>query len=268
MTPKFEEVEAFIKNKYYRWYYQIVDKARKRGVPGEYHEKHHVIPKCIGGKNDSYNVVNLTFREHYLAHWLLTKFTEGNILRTMNYALGMMVNGKYLGGKVPSRCFKKSKEAIRLARKGTKLSDEIKLKISRYKHTDEEKRKISLALKGRKFTEEHRRKIGLATIGNKSNFGRKPSEETRRKRSISMIGKNLGKKLTDEQREKVSKAGTKIFVDYLGNCMTIQQAIRASGNNIRHDAVIARLNRGWPHREAVEMPVGSRKKYCPSFQLG
>ena len=63
----------FIRNKYHRWNYQIIDKARRRGQPKGYYEKHHVIPKCMDGKDTEWNIVNLTFREHFLVHWLLTK---------------------------------------------------------------------------------------------------------------------------------------------------------------------------------------------------
>ena len=38
---------------------------------GNYFEKHHIIPKCKGGDNSKDNLLLLTAREHYLAHWLL-----------------------------------------------------------------------------------------------------------------------------------------------------------------------------------------------------
>lgn len=38
-----------------------------------YYEKHHIIPKCVGGTNDTQNLVLLTAREHFVAHQLLTK---------------------------------------------------------------------------------------------------------------------------------------------------------------------------------------------------
>lgn len=40
---------------------------------GEYFETHHKVPKSIGGTNDRNNLVNLTAREHYIAHLLLVK---------------------------------------------------------------------------------------------------------------------------------------------------------------------------------------------------
>lgn len=36
-------------------------------------ERHHIIPRCIGGTNDKNNLVLLTPREHYIAHLLLVK---------------------------------------------------------------------------------------------------------------------------------------------------------------------------------------------------
>lgn len=56
------------------------------------HESHHIVPKSIAGSNDKANLVLLTFREHFLAHWLLTKMTEGAAKRKMNYGLRKMMN--------------------------------------------------------------------------------------------------------------------------------------------------------------------------------
>jgi len=44
----------------------------------QYFEGHHIIPKSLGGEGKSYNfnhynIVLLTAREHFIAHWLLTK---------------------------------------------------------------------------------------------------------------------------------------------------------------------------------------------------
>jgi hypothetical protein len=50
----------------------------KRGQERErednvYYEKHHIIPKCLGGKNNISNITILTAREHFIAHRLLCK---------------------------------------------------------------------------------------------------------------------------------------------------------------------------------------------------
>lgn len=42
------------------------------------YELHHIIPRCMGGSDTTDNLVSLTYREHYIAHWLLTKIYPDN----------------------------------------------------------------------------------------------------------------------------------------------------------------------------------------------
>lgn len=42
----------------------------------EYYEKHHILPKSLGGTDDEDNLVLLTSREHFLCHYLLVKMYE------------------------------------------------------------------------------------------------------------------------------------------------------------------------------------------------
>ena len=56
---------------YKKHYDLLISKAQKRGKIVGYKEKHHIIPKSLGGSDDKSNIVELTAREHYLAHWLL-----------------------------------------------------------------------------------------------------------------------------------------------------------------------------------------------------
>ena len=60
-----------IENKYSRWYENLITSAQDRILPADsYFEKHHIVPKCFVENN---NLVNLTAREHYIAHLLLWK---------------------------------------------------------------------------------------------------------------------------------------------------------------------------------------------------
>ena len=78
-------------NKYCRWYTQLVVRAKNRTLPDEvYKERHHVIPRSLGGSNAKENIVNLTAREHFVCHWLLVKMTTNNPRIKMIYALRMM----------------------------------------------------------------------------------------------------------------------------------------------------------------------------------
>ena len=57
----------------------------------EYFERHHIIPRSLGGSNESDNIVKLTAREHFIAHLLLTKMFNDAISREkMIYAFHMM----------------------------------------------------------------------------------------------------------------------------------------------------------------------------------
>lgn len=66
----------FIDNKYTRWYYSITERAQTRTVNG-YTEKHHIIPRSLGGSDSADNFAVLTAREHFICHWLLTKMVSG-----------------------------------------------------------------------------------------------------------------------------------------------------------------------------------------------
>ena len=81
----------FLQNKYYKWYYDIINASKIRSVIG-YTENHHIVPKSLNGSNDPDNIVKLTAREHYLCHRLLTKMTIGNDKKKMIYALWRCTN--------------------------------------------------------------------------------------------------------------------------------------------------------------------------------
>jgi hypothetical protein len=83
----------FIQNKYYDWYYAIVNRAKSRTIDG-YIERHHIVPKSLGGSDKKDNLVSLTAREHFVCHLLLTKMTESNDRKKMTYALWLIINMK------------------------------------------------------------------------------------------------------------------------------------------------------------------------------
>lgn len=76
--------------KYLIWYSQIIDRARGRQLPRCYTEVHHIKPRSLGGGNEDTNLVRLTYREHFLVHWILTKICSGGDLRRMQRALFAM----------------------------------------------------------------------------------------------------------------------------------------------------------------------------------
>lgn len=89
--------DQFIRNKYYRWYQRLCSGwSCAKDRTEDYIEKHHILPKAMGGNNNKGNIVKLSFRKHFLAHWLLTRCTQGSARTKMLTALhGMKRKGKF-----------------------------------------------------------------------------------------------------------------------------------------------------------------------------
>ena len=93
----------FIENKYQKHYNMLIARSITRILPNKtYIERHHILPKSLGGSNDKSNIANLTAREHFIAHLLLTKFTTGNAKQKMFFAMNRIMNG-------PNNCSKSSR---------------------------------------------------------------------------------------------------------------------------------------------------------------
>lgn len=64
---------------YFKTYKNLVERAKSRGIDknelpkDKVYEIHHILPKCMGGDNNSNNLCCLTLKEHLIAHLLLNK---------------------------------------------------------------------------------------------------------------------------------------------------------------------------------------------------
>jgi hypothetical protein len=92
MLSILKENGMFIKNKYTKWYFLLIENAKNRVLDeNEYYEKHHVIPKSMGGNNFKENLITLTAREHFVCHLLLLKMVESfDHKRSMAHAIFSM----------------------------------------------------------------------------------------------------------------------------------------------------------------------------------
>lgn len=81
--------EVSINDHWYSRYKRLVEFALSRGSISGYTEKHHICPRSLFPElaRDMDNLVVLTAREHFLAHWILAKMTNHN---KMWYAFNMM----------------------------------------------------------------------------------------------------------------------------------------------------------------------------------
>jgi hypothetical protein len=57
----------------------IIDRAKTRVLSKDiYTERHHIIPRCMGGTDDKSNLVDLTAKEHCVIHHLLHELNPDN----------------------------------------------------------------------------------------------------------------------------------------------------------------------------------------------
>ena len=179
----------YLQNKYSCWYYNIIDRAKSRDLSKDvYTEKHHIIPRSLGGNNKEENLVVLTAREHFICHLLLPKMCLGVHQSKMYGALWCMSmlterQGNY---KIKSHTYSAIKEAYSKSIQGRVPWN--KGKIGCYEQSAESNLKRSNALKGRPSP-------------NKGNYhdlnpfyGKKHSEETKQKIANSRLGKKYPKK--------------------------------------------------------------------------
>lgn len=82
----------------YNYLYERIIENRKNKTYEGYTEKHHIIPKSLGGSNNFDNIVKLSAREHFLCHYLLAKMykQESNEWYKMQFAFNMMKQKSFI----------------------------------------------------------------------------------------------------------------------------------------------------------------------------
>jgi len=75
--------------KYQKWYDELIARAKERNYFSPNYkigihrcsfpvETHHIVPRSMGGSDEESNLAVLTLKEHYIAHYLLTKIYKEN----------------------------------------------------------------------------------------------------------------------------------------------------------------------------------------------
>ncbi len=77
-----------------------------------YTERHHIIPKCLGGDDNPENLVRLTAREHFLAHRFLAKIHPDNVGLCFA-ALRMSRNNTSKSRRINSKAFENLRKTVR-----------------------------------------------------------------------------------------------------------------------------------------------------------
>ena len=202
----------FLENKYHIWYSAIVAKGDDTA---DYVEKHHILPRCMGGGDGKANLIRVTARKHFLFHWLLTKFTTGDHLRNMRYGFRAMTYQHK-----EKRIFAGWQyEAAKRANREIKLTAEEKAEISRLTKVAMTRPEVKAKMGGPQSIEHIAKLTAVRT-------GKKQSAETVEKRvdklrgkkhpprspeSLDRIragnqGKNIGRPVSQETRDRISKS--------------------------------------------------------------
>jgi hypothetical protein len=122
---------------YKKHYQNLIQKHGLRNKPTNgYYEQHHILPKSLGGDDNPENLVYLTVRCHFIAHWLLWRI---NRCAKMAYAFNMMCNTFSINHKGRSKnsiAYTEAKKAysIALSLDNPMFKEEIKQKISGDNH--------------------------------------------------------------------------------------------------------------------------------------
>ncbi len=66
----------------------ILDTRGRFACGDKYHERHHIVPRCMNGSDDKENLIDLYAREHFIAHKLLAQ--ENPEVYNLVYAWGCM----------------------------------------------------------------------------------------------------------------------------------------------------------------------------------
>lgn len=184
---------------YQRIYDQIITRAqsseRKRVKGGTYFEKHHILPKCLGGSNLSTNKVLLTAREHYICHKLLVEIYIENrkILHSYRSMIYRKSGGQVRDYIISARDFERAR--ITYNNFTTLHGGPRKGMINSQEHN----KKISEAHVGMKGSELTRQKIGNI------HRGKVMSAESKRKMSVARSGDHhwsYHKVRSDESKQK------------------------------------------------------------------
>lgn len=169
---------------YLNIYNSLIDKAKDNVFNSdEYFETHHIIPKGMDGSDDTNNLVKMTARQHFVAHWLLFRIYPTN--KQIAAAFHIIAFGtncrntrkKHQGYMPSSRAIAEARYASVVRNTGSKHSPET---IQKMKDT-------------------WSKKLAEGYVWPK--IGTSPSDETREKQSKSKIGKPRSQETIDKIKD-------------------------------------------------------------------
>lgn len=121
---------------YLKRYIKFTESIQNKGERKlDYCEKHHIIPKSF---IDNFNIINLTPREHFIAHWILMRCFSGLYKRNMIYAFRLFLSSTSKNKRtyrITSYVYEEARKRRSDYERGRKPSKETREKMSK-NHAD------------------------------------------------------------------------------------------------------------------------------------
>lgn len=210
----YETYDEYIEN--------ILNTRGRFACSDEYHERHHIIPQCIGGNDKEENLIDLYAREHFEAHRLLAlENPENDKLVYAWWAMSHLKDENQKRVEISAEEYEEARNKYReLQSKRMSGSNNPMFGISPKERMNEAKytqwkNNIINAVSSDEFREQARkRNIGKKYPDNVNKkkgrkgsdhhmYGKHHSEESKQK----LREANIGKKYSDETNAKKGKAG-------------------------------------------------------------
>jgi NUMOD3 motif len=179
-------------------------------------EKHHILPRSLGGSDEEINIIKLTPREHYIAHLILWK-AYGGKMATAFFLMQQDRTILHLHERtLTAKQYERLRQDYCLSNRDSHIGKPSKLKGKSQSKELVEKR--SKALQGHKHSEETKKKLSdkrKEYFTNPENR-KKLSERIKQTFRNGRISYNKGVKMNEEQRERIRKTKKVSHVRTLG----------------------------------------------------
>ena len=188
----------------------ILNNRGRFNCGSEYHERHHILPKCLNGTDNQENLIDLYAKEHFIAHQLLAKENPNEIKLVQAYNIMAFTHNKNQEERyaLTPEEYEEARKIVSQALK-EKYKDPTKHPCYGTHISEERKAIISKANKGNKYcvgrvlSQETKDKIG--------NANRNPSEETRQKMSDSQKARHLGGANNPRAKKVIRLSDLKVY---------------------------------------------------------
>lgn len=235
---------------YLQIYNRLIERGRHRVLTG-YQERHHIIPRCMGGSDDRENLVGLTPEEHLVAHLLLVRIypSEPKLKFAASYMVGRV--GKHTN-KQYGWAKREAARAHSMLKLGVPRSEESVAKQRATIKDQFESGRHGCRL-GTTLSEEHKEAISVANSGKSVPIESRSSLEG----YVLRYGPEQGPQLYAEHNAKKDSASLQAYIERHGES---DGPILYQTRNEQKSKTRSTMNIGLVHSEETRRKISEQKK--------